>query len=379
MRVKLQLLSSFLIFALSGRTDDRIEALERAADLIAHHELASADALLQKLLNQAPDDAFALNLLGFVRLEQQKRDLAEALFRKSIRADPRIPGPHINLAILYGANRPFDAIEELRDALRLSAGNAQAESLLRQIAKESALQAMRSGDKEKALAILMRAREANARDQELLYELGFVELEFGAYQDAQQSLEEALRSKPDYCDAMYALARTYLSENRAGQAEELMRKYLAAKPNDATAHYGLGYILMAEQKLEEAKAAFQKSLVLQPEQTESLFQLGEIAMEQGGEGSAREDFTKVLARDPKHGGALTDLGILAYRAGRYNEARTYLERAITSTPSYQKAHYYYALTLAKTGDKTKADREFEISRSLQKTHTANARLELTER
>lgn len=311
-------------------------------------------------------------------MEQQKPDQAEKLFHQAIEADARIIGPHVNLARLYATERPFDAIAELKQALILKADNPQAESLLRAIAKQCAFSAARSGDKGKALGILLRARDVLPHDPELLYELGLVALDSNLYQDAQNLLEQALVARPEYHDVMYALARAYLGENMGKQAEAQMRKYLAGKPEDASAQYGLGYILMAEQKLKEARAAFEKSLALQPNQTESVFQLGEIAIEQGNGDVARQNFLKVLSRDPHHAGALTELGILAYRASHYSEAKTNLEQAVTSTPSYQKAHYYYALTLTKLGDKTTADREFELSRSLQKTHTTNSHLALTQ-
>ena len=77
---------------------------------------------------------------------------------------------------------------------------------------------------------------------------------------------------------------------------------------------------------------------------------------------------KVLARDPHHGGALTDMGILAYRAARYDEAKVDLATAIESAPEYQKAHYYYALTLSRLGRKPEAEREFALAKTLQKEH-----------
>lgn len=356
----------------------RVESLRHAASLIEHRDLSGAEALLQGLLKAQPNDALALNLLGVVKLQQQKPDQAEILFHQSIAANSRIVGPHINLARLYGPSRAFNAVAELKEALRLAPANAEAQSSLRSIAKDFALDAMHTGDKEKALAILLRAREALPHDPELLYEAGFVSLESGLYPDAQSFLEQALQARPGYDDAMYALARTYLAENMAARAEQQMREYLRVKPKDATAYYGLGYIMVAEQKLADAKSAFEQSLALQPDQTESLFQLGEIALEQGNEDAARKQFQKVVSHDPRHAGALTELAIFAYRAANYNEAKTALERAIASSPSYQKAHYYYALTLAKTGNKTDADHEFEVSRSLQKTHITNPRLVLTQ-
>ncbi len=95
---------------------------------------------------------------------------------------------------------------------------------------------------------------------------------------------------------------------------------------------------------------------------------------QGDNAAASEDFKKVLARDPHHAGALTELGAMEYRAADYDKAKDDLERAIASAPSFQKAHYFYALTLRKLGEKEESEKEFAISRSLQKTHTVEPRL-----
>jgi Tfp pilus assembly protein PilF len=283
-------------------------------------------------------------------------------------ADLDRAGAHINLAVRYGTARPLDAFVELEAALKLSPANKQAEDLLRTIARQAALNAMKAGDPRQALALLLKAHEILPRDPELLYESGFAAFQAELYKDAQQLLEETLRVAPTYKDARYALARVYLAENRGPEAEDQMRKYIAAAPSDATAEYGLGYVLVAEQKLDDAKAAFEQSIKLQPNQTESLYQLGEIALEQSRASEAQNYFAKVIARDPHHGGALTGIGVIAYRAGEYDQACKEFERAIAAAPDYQKAHYYYALSLSRLGRKPEAEREFEISRSLQKHH-----------
>ena len=361
-------LSVVALQAYSQTVASRRETLHSAAALIERGELSNAEAELQSLLKQAPDDPLALNLLGVVRLRQHNGSEAENLFRKAVQSGHRIAGPYINLAMIYAADRPLEAVAELRQALLIAPEDRQAVLLLRQVAKDSAGSAMQRGDKVKAIEVLSKARAVMPRDPELLYDSGFLAYECGSYQEADNWLTEALKIRPDYSDAQYALARTYLAENLAKPAEDEMRKYLAQKPEDATAEYGLGYILMAEERLDEAKIAFEKSVTLQPQQTESVYQLGEIASQKGDDVSAQEDYTKVLARDPRHGGALTGLGVLAYRAGKYDEAKSDLQRAISAAPSYQKAHYYYALALSRLGQKAEAEREFTVAQSLQKLH-----------
>ena len=131
---------------------------------------------------------------------------------------------------------------------------------------------------------------------------------------------------------------------------------------------------MAEQKPAEARTAFEKSLALQPEQTESRFQLGEIDLQEEKREQAGQRYAEVLARDPRHAGALTGVGVLAYRAGNYTQAESALQRAVAAAPSYQKAHYFYALTLRKLGKQPEAEREFRTSSDLQKHDAPNTRL-----
>jgi tetratricopeptide (TPR) repeat protein len=365
------LLGAFYVVALLAQDQapaGRTETLQHAAAFIQQGDLASAENALQSLLKYAPHDPLALNLLGVVRLRQQNSAEAANLFRQAIQTGHKVAGPHINLALIDGADRPLEAIAELREALAIAPGDKQAVSLLRAIAKQSTMNAMQSGSEDKAMAVLLKACSVLPGDPELLYDSGLVAYESGSYPTADRSLTEALKLRPGYPEATYALARTYLAENLAKPAEDQMRTYLAEKPNDPTAQYGLGYILMAEQRIEEAKQAFERSLALQPDQTESLFQLGEIAAQQGQDSAARDDFTKVLVRDPHHGGALTALGVLAYRTARYGEAKADFERAVESAPGYQKAHYYYALTLSRLGQSEQAEREFTIANRLQKQH-----------
>lgn len=347
---------------------EREQVLQTAAALLQDRQLTAAEEKLRALIAENPADALALNLLGLVRLQQQKPAEAVDFFQRAIATGRNIAGPHINLALVYGPEQPRKAISELKLALKISPDNKQALTLLRDIAKKAALVDMQRGDKQAAAEVLSSARSVSPHDSELLYDSGFVAYESGFYEDADRWLTGALKLRPNYPDASYALARTYLAESLARPAEDQMRRYLADKPDDASAQYGLGYILMAEQKVTEAKAAFQRSLALQPNQTESVYQLGEIALQENQVDQARNRYKEVLARDPHHGGALTGLGVLAYREAKYDDAKADLERAIGAAPTYQKAHYYYALTLAHLGQKAEAQHEFEVAKSLQKEH-----------
>jgi tetratricopeptide (TPR) repeat protein len=144
-------------------------------------------------------------------------------------------------------------------------------------------------------------------------------------------------------------------------AERDMRAYLNARPDDATAHYGLGRILQMSQHADAAKVEFERSIALAPNQAESYYQIGQMALDNGDYIAAQQECRKALEHDSKHGGALTAFGIAAFRLKQYDEAIQSLQAAVTTTPGYQPAHYYYGLALAKAGQKEASERELKIA------------------
>jgi tetratricopeptide (TPR) repeat protein len=65
--------------------------------------------------------------LGTIRAQQGRLDEAETLFLRSIRADKRYVGPHLNLAYLYTLKKqPDKTISELQQVLILDPKNYEA-------------------------------------------------------------------------------------------------------------------------------------------------------------------------------------------------------------------------------------------------------------
>ncbi|MBV9762053.1 MAG: tetratricopeptide repeat protein [Acidobacteriaceae bacterium] len=301
---------------------------------------AEAEQAFLQAEAEAPGTTNALALRAKALIHLNRFEEAEQCLTGYLKSHDRSSDAKYLLAYtLFRLNRPreslgvYTAAAELRrptwDDLKI----VGVDYVLRAPQAKAALAAMRSGDKARAITILATARKVLPED-------------------------------PD-------LARTYLAENLAGPAEEEMRKYVASRPDDATALYGFGYILLAEQRIDDANSFFQDSLTAQSNQTESLFQLGEIALQQNQDAVAEDDFHGLLVRDSRHGGAWTEIGVIAFRAFHYEEAKSDLQRAIESAPSYQKAHYYYALRLSKLGRKTDAERESKSRRVFRRSIAPN--------
>jgi tetratricopeptide (TPR) repeat protein len=301
---------------LQAQMQSPAESLEKARQLAASNQLAQANEMLAAMVSRDPQNLPAWQLLGDVQLAQSLYNDAMNSFETVLRAHP--------------------------DAATPQGGEVRA-------AIAEALADRNTGNPDRALATLSRARRYAPKSPELLMDFGIQADSMQIYRDAEDALLEAHRLDPENAKVLYALAHVELDEQKTAEAETDLRAYLKIMPQDASAHYGLGHLLYMTLKDQQARAELECSIALQPRQTESYYELGQIALDSHDDGTAKEDYLKVLAAAPNHGGALTGMGVLAFRAKDYDSAAKYLKQAVIFAPEYVTAHRYYAMTLARLG------------------------------
>lgn len=340
--------------------------LRRAAGLIGAQDLVSAERELTTVLRGNPRNGGALNLLGVVRVKQQRAEEAEALFKQSISASPRGVEARINLGLLFvTSGQAEEGSFQFEEALKIAPRNAEAASHLVTVLRALAAAAIGS-DPEKALSHLIRARALAPRDPEVLFEFAMAALRLTLHEDAIPALAAALAKRPSEPKFIYAMGRARLATGDVIEAERLFRRYTELRPEDPAGRFGLGYALAGLRRNAEARNEFESSLAIQPEQTESNYQLGLLDQADGNVDAAATHFGKVLARYADHTGALLGLGQVQFGRKQYEEARQRLERAVALEPLLQKAHYYLGMTYARLGDKEAATREAGITEALER-------------
>ncbi|MGB9290659.1 MAG: hypothetical protein WCC31_18260 [Terracidiphilus sp.] len=153
--------------ASSAQTASRQSAqakLQDAAKELSDGKLDQAEQDLQSVLRFAPGDYRALDLLGVVRVLQHKEAKAQELFEQVVKAKPDFAPGHAHLWLLYlRLGRPQDALPELRQALLLDPGRADAAGALVHILQDQAKAASESGDWNSALNLLLEARKCAGR------------------------------------------------------------------------------------------------------------------------------------------------------------------------------------------------------------------------
>jgi protein O-GlcNAc transferase len=340
--------------------------LQDAAQAMAAGKLGPAETDLQSVLRSAPEDYRALDLLGVVRVLQQREVEAEKLFQRVVQKKPDFAPAQAHLGLLYiQKGRAEEALPHLREALRLDPARRDAADALARTLQDQARAAIEDRDSQKALALLSEAAKYEPDNADVQFESGTIELQMSLWDAAIVAFQRTLKIRENDPLAIYNMGRAYLGEWKFEDARQQFANYVAVRPDDAAGHCALGMTLAALERLPESREQFERSIVLVPEQTESYFRLGLIELNMKDLDDAAKNFRQVLTHDPKHAGALSALGRVAFEQKRYPEAIDLLQRAITSEGSLREAHYYLGLTFARAGRKEEAADQLQIATQLE--------------
>ena len=340
--------------------------IKDAAQSIVAGDLGRAESALQIVIGRDPAEYRALNLLGVVRAQQHREPEAEKLFKQVIEQKPEFAGVHVNLGTLYAqTGRDDDAAGQFREALRLDPKRADALSALLNVLRAQARTAVKAGNLEKGLSLLIEARKDSPQDGDVQFEFGMIALQMSLLPDAIQAFQDELAVRKDDPAALYALGRAQMGMTNYTEARTSFERFLKLSPEDASGHYALGVVLQSLQQNAEARLHFEKSVALQPVQTEAYFQLGLMDLDEKQLDSAMTQFNRVLQRDAKHAGALYGTGRVAFEKKEYQNAANFFARAIASDGSLRQAHYYLGLSYARLRRKDDSDRELETASQLE--------------
>ena len=409
------------------------QRLERAAKLISEKRISEAEQQLSRILKSRPNDALALNLLGTIRAQQGQLDEAQSLFARAVSIDDHLIGPRMNLAYLYLLKGEQEkSISELKGVLSLDPSHPEAlervaRSLLARGQLDEALLALEHtsqpealsgpllvllgdaylkkgnvdkaeqsyqlavskqsgdtdavlglaqvsqfrGDAKNALVYLSRARKLVASSPETLYRFALVSAAAGLYEEANVSLQAAIRLKPDEPTYFLALGNTWLKKPDVPAAEQAFRRSLELQPDSAQAQMSLGYALLEQKKYPEAREWLEKSLAKDAGVPETLYYLGLIAQEQNEDERAVELLKKAIQLVPSFSFPHAALGSSYLKLKNYPLAKAELELSVSLNPNDPRAHYNLAVLYARLKDPERAQQEMQIVEKLKqagKTH-----------
>lgn len=203
-------------------------------------DYSEAEVELREALRLKPDNAYALNALACMFLEQNRLEEANEVLLRAIAVAPLFPDPHFN----YGR-------------------------LLKKIGQDNHALA------EYRVAVANGPLNATAR----LY-LGQEFADRGRNSEAEAELRESIRLAPSL-PAQQTLAKALLRTGREAEAITMLEKMAAEFPDDNATHLNLASLYEGARRFPEAAKQYRLALEIEPENNQAREGLARLASKLG--------------------------------------------------------------------------------------------------
>ena len=269
---------------------------ERVATTLRYYQenrRAEAQAIVTKILAEAPDQPHALFLLGLILADGPDLDAAERAFLRSVTLLPE--------------NAP--ALHHLGKLSR------------------------RRGDDAAAIAWFQRALAVAPELSASANDLGLSLRHLGRFDAALAAFDRAVTIDPADAVAHSNRGLLLLDRGRAAEAVTAFRHVLGLRPHAADAARNLAIALDTLGDSAAAEAAFRQALTVDPADSLALHHLGKLSQRCGDDDAATGYFERALAVRPDFAPAANDLGVSLLRLRRRDEALAAFDRALAIDPA----------------------------------------------
>jgi Flp pilus assembly protein TadD/peroxiredoxin len=188
---------------------------------------------------------------------------------------------------------------------------------------------------------------------------GVALFQHGYLEQAAESFQQVIATKPDDPEGYYNLGTLNLRRNDFQQARYYLQQTLKLRPNYPEAWNNLGMIAAQEGHAEEAVQNFQQSLLLRPSYATALLNLGNVYRRQRSFDKAQEFLDKALAIQPGDPEVNYSLGMLYAQQNQMQRASDYLQKAVDLRPDYPEALNNLGVLFVRVQDYSRAEEQFK--------------------
>jgi len=287
---------------------------------LQHHlagRLHEAEVIYQALLQDSPDHADALHLLGEIANQRRQFALAIDLITQAININPSASG-------YYGTlGRTFKS----------------------------------QGRLDEAVACYQQALGLNSEDASIHNSLGNALLDQGRLADATSSYQYALALQPNLADAHSNLGHVLQIQGKLIEAIECYRQALTLRPDSAIAHFNLGTALMEHDKVDEAITSYRHAITYHPNYVEAHCNLGVALKAQKKYDEALNCYRNALLIAPLWVDALYNMGVLYGLTKQPALAEQSYRKALEIDPELVSAHVNLSAILADNWEEAQKHRD----------------------
>ena len=182
--------------------------------------------------------------------------------------------------------------------------------------------------------------------------------------EAPQALAEAIRAQqkfPDNGDIQFAFALASYHVTESPLSHLALRNLREADPTSPRVLLAEGLLYRKQGKTDEATEAFERAAKAGVQDAHLL--LGIVHKENGKYEEAEREYREAERISPQNGQVLLELGKLLLTRGRLDEAQSRLEKAAAVMPDAATVHYQLGLLYRRLGQTEKAQEHFQRART----------------
>ena len=274
----------------------------QARNLFLSRDYASAETLLESLLNECPEmsDKNFLEiqkLLGTLYIRTKQFDKSLLVWKKVTERFPGNLEAIINLATVYRNLKQYD----------------------------------------KAIQTLKEAKEIAGENDEVLFNLGAVYKDSGDYQNAIDAFQKLVALKSDDALAYNYLGTAYLLSGDKANASYYYKRGLQVDPNHPFLNYNLANIYREERAFTEALAFYNAALRVNPNWSDVLHSIAEIYTEEGNINAAINFEKSIIKTEGETERACIALANLYLKLNDEAEVERYYKKALALNPKSEQA------------------------------------------
>jgi Flp pilus assembly protein TadD/peroxiredoxin len=187
---------------------------------------------------------------------------------------------------------------------------------------------------------------------------GVAMFQHGYLDEAAESFQQVIASKPDDPEGYYNLGTLSLRRNDLAEARRYLEQTVKLRPAYPEAWNNLGMISAQEGHPDMAIDDFQRALVLRPDYAIALLNLGNVYRHLRDFGKAEESLNRALQIQPDDPDVIYSLGMLNAQQNQLLPAAAYLQKAIQLRPAYPEALNNLGIVYVRLQDYDKAESQF---------------------
>ncbi|MBD2461995.1 tetratricopeptide repeat protein [Oscillatoria sp. FACHB-1407] len=299
------------------------QLLDQAAQLGQAGQFAEVQRICQQILQQQPQTAQALHLLGLAQLQLRDTEAALTSLQQAIALAPNAAEYHGHLGVaLCSCEQVEEGITAYQRALQL-------QPQLTDVRYNLALALHRQGNLSDAIAHYQQVVARQPQNTQALLNLGNALQQRQQYDRAIARYQQALKLRPDQAETWLRLGTAHQMQEHWEEAIRCFQRALTLNPESVETHNNLGIILYELGRAREAIAHFEQALALQPNLTHAGLNLGNTLLKLERFAEAETAYRQVLQREPDNLKALDGLVRLLRQTCQWADVEALSDRLIT--------------------------------------------------